>query len=281
MNIEYLVIIFLILLVLILIFLIRHKIRLFEQERALKQRQFEQQLSEQEAEASKYQKQVTANLEKLIPYGERLLIRKFLSLFEKGIFDDVVIYYHLVIETNPGFRQVDFFIASPKGLFIIESKLWKGTTYIYGSTFPDMFQKTQYSSFGVGSSEKIRVFNAQQSATDAGQIQLSTYNNPVAQVREYSMLLLKVLNEELIKNVVVFRAADEYEVMFNNKPLDIIEIDNYTSIITDTVLEKFFVSLRSTKTRETIKVIENIEKNLKYRFKIDKNNYQQAPFSSI
>lgn len=242
---------------------------------------YERQLSMQKAEAVEYQNQVISNLKETIPYGERLLIRTFKKLFENSVFLDSVIYNHLEFETDLGFRQVDFFIVSPKGLFVAESKRWKGVTHICSNSFPDMFQKTAYHAFGVGSSEKVRVFNAQQCEDSSGRIQLSAYRNPVVQAREYSRHLLKILNAKPIKNVVIFSVSDGYEVLYNNEPLNIVDIDSFTSLTTDISLRQFFDNRKTENMTDRKHITEFIEHNMNYRFKLDKNNYRQAPFKSI
>jgi len=278
---EYFCIIILFLIIVGLLIFIRNETKRSKQESARQKDQHEQELSIQQAEATKYKDQVDANIRKNIPYGERLLIKAFRNLFVDCILADATIYNHLEWETNNGFKQVDYFIVSPKGLFVVESKRWKGITYIYSNSFPDMFQKTVYRSFGVGSSEKIRVFNAQQDVDNEGKIQLSAYQNPIGQAREYSKHLIDILNVRQVKNIVVFSLGEGYEVLYNNEPLSITAIDSYTSLITDVSLKDFFVSLPSENIIDVQSIIEFVDKNLHYRFKLDNSNYQQAPFIPI
>jgi hypothetical protein len=231
-------------------------------------------------QADEYKRQVIANIKKTIPYGERLLIRSFLKLFKDSTFAGFTVYNHLELETTKGFKQVDFLIVSPQGLFVIESKRWKGVTYIYRDYNYDLFQNTEFSAFGVRSSERIRVFNAQQDDDSDGKIKLSAYNNPIAQAREYSKHLSGILNFKPVKNIVVFSIENGYSVLYNHEALGNITIDTFTSLITNVHLKEFFVSLPQENIIDNQSIIEAVDK-LPYKFKLDSSNYQQAPFESI
>lgn len=281
MKLYYFVVLGLVLAIMIILILHRKKMKRFLQEMYEQKIMYEHQLSVQEATATEYKNQVLSNLRETIPYGERLLIRCFKKLFDESILSDSIIFNHLEFETEHGFRQVDFFIVSSSGLFVAESKRWKGVTHICSNSYPDMFQKTAYRAFGVGSSERVRVFNAQQSEDSSGQIQLSAYQNPVVQVREYSRHLLKILSVKPIKNIVIFTVADGYEVLYDNEPLTIVDVDNFTSLTTDNSLKRFFETRKTENWTDKQHVAKYIEGNMNYRFKLDKDNYQQAPFKSL
>ncbi|MCL1809217.1 MAG: NERD domain-containing protein [Clostridiales bacterium] len=271
MKLEHILILLLITLLVILLISVKRKTK-----------RLKQQLSVQQTEAETFKNQILANIKKDIPHGEILLIKKFRSLFEDSTFAGVTIYSHLKFETAKGFKKVDYFIVSPKGLFVVESKGWKGITYIYSNYYDDIFKKTAYSSFGVGSSLNIKVFNAQQDADNIGKIHLSTYSNPVAQAREYSGFLAGILKVQSVRNIVVFSNGIDYDVLYNDEPIGIIAVDSFTSIMTDVNLKEFFISLPQPEYAIDVQgTIDFVDNNLHYKFKLDNNNYQQAPFISI
>ncbi len=244
-------------------------------------------LSEDEKH-KKYQEHVHSNFGRYVPYGERLLIKAFRRMFEVDEFKDFTIYSHLEFDSGKSFMQVDFLVVSPKGLFVVESKCWKGITYICTKEFDDLFKNAKnesYKKFGVGSSLDIRVFNAQACKTnektkEIEQILLSSYQNPFTQARKYSAELNDVLICEgvnRIKNVVVFNTYNDYEVLLNDNKLIYAEVDNMSSVTTNNGLESYFKKQPHTQTN-TKQVVEYVDQRFNYLFKMDSSNYQKAPF---
>ncbi len=264
-----------------------------ENERNLSATRQEMQLllDQEKTNAEQYRKEVSDNLQQQTPaLGERLLIEQFLQFFEEPGFDNFTIYHHLEYAEEQQTKQVDFLIVSPKGLFVIESKMWKGITYIFNSSTPNIFSTVTdpiYASFGVRGSDKIRVFNAKTSGDVRGQIILNSYENPIAQARQYSHYLWRKLEVPAVYNLIVFRAASGYELQYNNSPVsdEGEPIGKYTTIITDKNdnIKRFFLKIRPQPLdiNKVNEVICGNESNFNYRFKIDKNNYQQAPFCHL
>ncbi len=283
MKFECFGIVGLVLIIVVLLILMRNRKRQFEKKVEQQRNQYEQQLSEQIDEAEEYRNEMNNNFRKAIPYGERRLIKIFQSLFSDSTFAGFSIYGHLEFESRHGFKQVDFFVVSPKGFFVIESKRWKGTTYIYSSSCPDLFQNTEHHSFGVGSSDNIRVFNAKKSEDNDDRIEISTYRNPVAQVREYSQCLREILKVTPIKNIVVFDVGERYAVLYDGNLLHH-ETIKYTSLVTIESLKDFFVNLRpdtAIDQQYIINCIEDNNGNFVYGFKMDDSNYLQTPYGII
>ncbi len=263
-----------------------------EQNLLATQQKMQQLLDQEKALAEQYRKEVTDNLQKQTPFGEWLLLQSFLQLFQESAFDDFTIYHHLEYEQDGQIRQVDFFIVSPKGLFVIESKMWKGITYIFDKTTVNIFSNTstfRYADFGIGGGDKVRVFNAKISSDSRGQIILNSYENPIAQARQYSQYLWKKLEVPAVYNLVVFRASSGYELQYNNKAVsgDGEPVGPYTTIITDQSdnIKNFLLNFKPTGKPVDIDRINRLlcgdESIFNFRFKIDKSNHQQAPFGLL
>lgn len=236
-------------------------------------------LSEKEFEA--YQNEVKKNFQEKIPYGEQQLLKTFKKLLSANAFHDFTIYVHLAYENDYGFREVDFFIVSPKGLFVIESKRWNGITYIYDESYPDIFKGTMFDKFAVGSNKGVRVFNAQWSEDKKDEIVLSGYNHPLSQARGYSFDLKQTFGTP-VSNIVVFGNSLKSAVLFNGEPLHQTKVDNYTDIIVEQKLEKFFNARQNCLSREDIDAAnQKIQALLKWQFKIDKNNCHEGPFNLV
>ena len=75
-------------------------------------------------------------------------------------FNNYTFYHQVEYQDNNQFYQLDFLVVSPFGVMVLESKYWNGVTYLYNKSYKDIFQNTLFKDFGVGSSERIKVFNA-------------------------------------------------------------------------------------------------------------------------
>ncbi|MDL2324276.1 NERD domain-containing protein [Ruminococcaceae bacterium OttesenSCG-928-A16] len=226
-----------------------------------------------------YKAQVKKNIEDSVVLGEVLLIKEFRRLFQKAGWEDFVVYHGLEYRKKDGnFRKIDFLIICKKGAFVIESKMWKGTTFVLQDTSLDMFHSArdkQLKEFGVGSSDKLRIVNAQPNSEKRGQVIMSCYSNPVAQAREYSVDLKEILELSTLPNIVVFHQSAGCDVQFNNEPLTQATI-GLTTLLTDKELIQYLEGLPPVE----IDVSAIAQKANRYPCKsiIHSNNYQEAPY---
>lgn len=233
-----------------------------------------------------YKKQIVENLKKNIPYGERLLLKKFRDLLQDPAFADFTIYRGLEFSVNGIFRQVDFFVVSPKGLLVIESKRWAGTTYIYTGDARTVFTDTEHDSFGKAGYDNVKVFNAVKSKDREGQIVFSSYSNPIAQAREYSLILKDKLNAKSVDNLVIFSPVYGGKVVFNDHPLSACEVGPYTRLILDEGdnLKQFLLNWGSSEKPDVQRIkslINSPESSLTCDLIIDGDRCGQAPMNHI
>lgn len=221
--------------------------------------------------------------ENFIPWGEQLLIKELCRNFNL-LGDEAVIWHGLEYKTEKSFRQVDFLVLCKKGLFVLESKYWKGISFIFDGEVVNLFEGTMYHGFGQANEETVktatdgtfRAFNAQFNKEE-GTMLLQTHQNPLVQVRNYARALVKILNNNNIKSVVVFSTNDKCELRYNRQPLNAIKnIDKYTSVLQNNQISDYFQSQAEILSEEEIEQIKSIvEKNLSYYKRIDKSNYVQ------
>jgi len=272
-------------------------------------------INELDTEYLNREKQIKKNIIKPVHKGEKILISKFIGLFKDGKnaeWNESSVYFQLTLDDkkngDPTDCILDFLIVSPNGLFVIESKLWDGITYIYRNdcSCPIFDEVAEFKDFGKGQNEDTdqkrktpRIFNAKtiyDKDNGENNIILKRYTNPIAQARKYSKLLSVLLKVKPVKNVIVFHVDEKRDVRIDNKNIKDIgidscdtEIDYYSKIITDNGLEELFESdwytKRDSRYTETVddvnKIIENLKDSLKlqYRFKLDITNFMTAPFT--
>ncbi|MDR2547113.1 MAG: NERD domain-containing protein [Lachnospiraceae bacterium] len=239
----------------------------------------ESQLHDQKEEADRCIKQLINNINEDISAGELLLIKCFRDLFACSVFSNTAVYYHLKYDEKNRIKEIDFFVVSPKGLYAIESKMWKGTTYIHKDSCPDIFKTKTFKSFGIEKNGKVRVYNAKYGES-ANEIRLNSYRNPVEQIREYSRDMKNLLNVPMVKSIVIFHVAEEFDVQYDYKAFTIAQIDSYTSILTDACIKEFFMQQPDV-FFDYNWVNDYIENNLHYKSKMCNSNYEQEPYSSL
>ena len=239
-----------------------------------------------------YKESVRRNLKDSINSGEFILLGKLLKMLGKPQFQQFTVYYQVKYDFNSKIRGADFIIVSPKGIFLLESKHWKGVTYIYKGNLDNwlLFNNPQLKIFGKEKKGKTslntRVFNVRERK---GQVCLYSFGkNPVEQVREYSSDLASHLKSDsdfvrmrnaFVRNAVVFTNRDNCEIFYNNVPLTIERLDGCTHLMTDEYIEDFFSTIPPMEC-DMQKAINEIDK-LNHRAKIDKDNYRQPPFDLI
>ena len=156
-------------------------------------------------------------------------------------FNNYTFYHQVEYQDNNQFYQLDFLVVSPFEVMVLESKYWNGITYLYNKSYKDIFQNTLFKDFGVGSSERIKVFNARFLEDKEKEIVFSCYKNPVSQVRKYSHEIRKRLNLPYVKNAVVFHKSKINNVLFNDQEFNMEAVDTYTKIITNKALKEYLL----------------------------------------
>lgn len=232
------------------------------------------------------QQQYQKNLNKDIPDGEIILFQEIRRLLELRAYQAFTFYHQLAFMEEDNSLRVDYFLVSPYGLWVIESKHWNGVTYLYHQV-DNIFTATQYAEFGKGknSSLEISVFNVNRETED--QLKVSRYQNPVTQARKYSLKLSHILNKEPVNNMIVFNsgvAADgeKRELRFNDMPLAIEQPDSYTTILTNIDFRGFFSKIASYQPKYSAEQLERIHHTISeycsFHFKVNVDNIHQIPF---
>lgn len=190
----------------------------------IKNNNYNEKTSEIEREFNLYRKLVNKNFRQVFSSGELILIDFFKQLLKQPEYENCNIYGHLNMKDGI-YRtyQADFFVVSNKGLFVIESKFWKGITLIYSNGYSTLFTNTQFFDYGKGSDKEITVFNISQSNL-SDKLEINKYTNPVAQARQYSKILRNYFNI-LVQNVVVFQEDEDCQIKFNDKKLVSHQVD--------------------------------------------------------
>ncbi len=240
-----------------------------------------QEIVEKQKDFDTYKQSVLTNFNESVPYGERFIIRTILELLGDEKFSDYTFYHQVEYQDDKQLYKLDFLVVSPHGAIVLESKYWKGVTYLYDDSYGDIFRDTLFKNFGMGS-KKTRVFNAKYSEDTEKEIVLSCYKNPVSQVREYSFDIRNQLKLSSVKNAVVFHKTENNDIVFNDQKLNSKSIDGFTKIITSEVLKEYFIEELNGKNKIlSEEEINSIENRLTYKTKFDKSNYQDKVFSCL
>lgn len=237
-------------------------------------------LLEKSAEHNKYIQSVQNNIHKLLPYGERETLRVLCRMLSTPQYSAWTIYTHLEYRLSSGkYKQIDFLVVGDKGVYVIESKAWKGLTLLYSADYKSPFYNTQFNNFGNGCNGKLSVFNINNNTDSFGDLKITTYNNnPVAQARGYSKDLSCILDCK-VNNIIVFQSNDEYEVKYNDAYFEKIKpLDSYTTITNQNNLIQFFES-QTIKNFDYENIKKIIEEKCEYYFSLDKNNLTQSPLN--
>lgn len=224
--------------------------------------------------------------EERIHYGEQQILSCLCHNFTQLFSQDTVIYHQLEFKTPYGLKRVDFFVVSPQGLFVIESKYWKGVTFVFDGEEVNLFQQTMYGEFGkaketvikAGSKDgRFRVFNAQ-FHEEEGKMVLQTHQNPIVQARNYARALAPIVQSNSIKNLAVFGSGKGLELRYNRQPLNGIKrIDSYTSLMQHNHLENYFKNQRASAAfaKEAVRIRGFVDRKLSCNLRIDKSNYRE------
>lgn len=225
--------------------------------------------------------------------SERFLIKKFYELLDNPKYQDITVYHSLgYIDKNNYLKEIDFLVVTKKGILIIESKHWKGVTYIYCdkgndkivNNVGDIFKDTQYAQYAKNSIRVdqedcfMRVFVVRENDAK-GTLIIRDYNNPVSQVRGYSWGVSQALGKP-VANAVVFHKDEQCQVVFNNEVMsNHYQIDKFTSIVGDDLLGNYLDSLGGDLTSEEMEQLSAlVEQKFTYHYKMDKSNYTEQKF---
>lgn len=233
------------------------------------------------AEFEEYKRQVRKNFREAIPVGEIFLIEKFEELFNTPGFENCKIYGHLNFrdkELDKNY-QADFLIVCNRGIFVLESKFWRGLTLIYSKWHNNLFKNTEFSDFGKGSGQEVTVFNVNSDDDKKDVLKISKYSNPITQARQYSVVLSKYLKRE-IKNIVVFQQDGSCQIKVDDNNLERYKIDEHTQITTQknivSLLQDFYPAVL--KQMDIDNITGFIEKNFLYAMCFNAQNINQSPW---
>lgn len=223
-----------------------------------------------------YQQKVKLNLNNLFTVGELTLIEIFRDMLNRKEYSDWKIYGQIQYKTYNTFR-IDFLVVSEKGVFVVESKAWKGLTLIYEPNYSNVLTNSIYNNYGRSTnsrSTEIQVFNINGGANDS--LYINEYTNPIEQARNYSRDLRNILNCR-IKNLVVFQQDNNYQVKFNDNDLNAVNVDNYTTITTNRGVINYFSTVASEHIN-TCEINNAIRKNCDYAICLNASNVNEPPW---
>lgn len=252
-----------------------------------------QELKEKQETLQDYCADIEKDIQSNFATSERFLMKRFYQLLDQSEYQDIIVYHSLgYLDKKSQIKEIDFLVVTKRGILIIESKHWKGVTYIYCddhnkkivNTAADMFANTQYADFAQTS---IRIYNDDYPMrvfvvreNDAkGTLVIRDYNNPVSQVRGYSGGVSGALRKPVV-NAVVFHKDEHCQVVYNDVLVeDYQQIDNLTKIVVDDSLDKYLDSLGGNLTSaEMLQLSESIEQKFTYHYKMDRFNYTEQKF---
>lgn len=224
-----------------------------------------------------YRRKVDKNFRKTFSVGEIKLIEIFRELLVKPEFFDYSIYGHLNIRGDLlNDYQADFLIVSDKGVFLIESKMWNGVTFVYSGDDPEIFVGTSFKDYGKEPNTGVTVFNICNKAEGEGLV-INKYTNPVSQARQYSLLLKNIIHTRVL-NFVVFQKDDCCKVKFNNQDLDYCFIDKYTCITTQEYLPTLLHEINTKADFDPYELDCMIQTKFQYEIFLSVNNADEPPW---
>lgn len=160
-------------------------------------------------------------------------------------YDEMIIMPNIfILDENKNSRQLDHLIILPQGLYLIETKHWKGHI-VLGMTKDNCGTKFSFLPKILDSSkEETLVFDKD----DSGLI-VKNYGNPLSQVSDSARILSNYINSELGRtvwiNALVFFNYEKKHVVHdwsNNKKV--------TRVTSQTELDRFFRNEVTTKNRK-------------------------------
>ena len=160
-------------------------------------------------------------------------------------YDEMIIMPNIfILDENKNSRQLDHLIILPQGLYLIETKHWKGHI-VLGMTKENCGTKFSFLPKILDSSkEETLVFNKDDSGLIA-----KNYGNPLSQVSDSARILSNYINSELGRtvwiNALVFFNYEKKHVVHDwstNKKV--------TRVTSQTELDRFFRNEVTTKNRK-------------------------------
>lgn len=149
--------------------------------------------------------------------GEEIITHQILENFKADLIrktlispDEMIIMPNIFIPERNGARQIDHLVLLSTGIYVIETKPWKGHI-ILGLTKMGSHKFSFLAELVDREKEETVVFDKDES----GALTVKTYENPINQVQETAILLSNYLKDQDITtwiNTVVFFNADENEV---------------------------------------------------------------------
>lgn len=240
---------------------------------------YKKQLSEMEDEFKTYRRLVHENFRQVFSSGELILIDCFKELLKEPGYENWTIYGHLNMKGDSYHNyQADFLIVSDRGIYVIESKFWKGLTLIYTKNFQMILTNTQFSDYGKGSDQEITVININQN-TSTEKLEINKYTNPVAQARMYSKILRNHFDTR-IHNFVVFQQDKDCQVKINEKDLSHFQIDQFTSITTQNNFKNILKNIKSEFVNYK-EINDIIKREFNYAIVLNLSNINQPPWEAI
>lgn len=239
---------------------------------------YKKQLSKMEDEFKTYRRLVHENFRQVFSSGELILIDCFKELLKEPGYENWTIYGHLNMKGDSSHNyQADFLIVSDKGVYVIESKFWKGLTLIYTDDFPMIFTNTQFSDYGKGSDQGITVININQNSSTE-KLEINKYTNPVAQARRYSKVLKNYFNIH-IYNFVVFQQDKDCQVKINEKDLSNYQVGEFTSITTQNNFKNLLKNINS-RFAGYEEINDIIKREFNYAIVLNSSNFNQPPWNN-
>jgi 2-phospho-L-lactate transferase/gluconeogenesis factor (CofD/UPF0052 family) len=125
--------------------------------------------------------------------------------------DEMIIMPNIFIpEVNGNIRQIDHIVLYPTGIYVIETKNWKGHI-VMGMTRKGSPKFSFLADLLDSEKEETLIFDK----AESGALTLKTYENPIKQVQQTAVILSNYLKSQDIEtwiNILVFFNHDEKEL---------------------------------------------------------------------
>lgn len=184
--------------------------------------------------------------------GEATVTCLFQEAKTRAIYSDFHIFNYIYAKENKyDLIQIDHLVVCPYGVFIIETKDWRGKTFVINYTNQRMSESTLrlLNSFNINTSVKeyVSTCTLNVKKNSDGKFTVSDYGDPVVQIRKQAKALKPIIEKSLgenqkvyLKNVVLYLKRNDgknidsityIDTSCDTKNGSYYNVDKYTSIM--------------------------------------------------
>ncbi|RIN40124.1 NERD domain-containing protein [Staphylococcus simulans] len=160
----------------------------------------------------------------------------FLDLKKRKIIDHYAIYNNVLIEDEETIRQIDHFVICTNGLFIIETKHWKGDIYFN-------FNKDNLENFDLAGLKKYLFPSGDESyitfilSNENNQFAFKKYGHPFDQINKTRLFANQIFDAQFIEMIIYFNHKGDGNLYVGN-PRKFIATPSSKAELKEIMLEK-------------------------------------------